>query len=131
MGCAMLLRVNWPTASVIVMETSTVPRLPALMKTCENLGPDCFLRIPSDTNGWIFVNGLRPAPRSGTWFNPFRELTDGAQALVVRGTVWIYAGSYSAGGDYSKRMTLRAASETVILGKLIHYSKENDMEAQL
>jgi len=67
-------------------------------------------------HGWIFVNHSWPLPGSGTYYNPFREFTNGTQAVSVGGTIWIYPGTYSAAGTYTRLMTLRAAAGAVVLG---------------
>lgn len=66
---------------------------------------------------WVFVAQSSPAPGDGSWAHPFHEFTAGVQAVPASGTVWIFPGTYSAVGAYTKPVTLRAISGGVVLGR--------------
>ena len=73
---------------------------------------------------WVFVNGyyaLAPAYTGlapfGTFLSPYREFTNAAWAVPPGGTVIIQPGVYSAVGEYTNAMTLRAPLGSVTLGE--------------
>lgn len=68
-------------------------------------------------HGWVFVAGWNPPPGAGTYGSPFRQFTNGAEAVPSGGTIWVYPGNYSAVGTYSKPMTWQAwVPGSVVLG---------------
>jgi hypothetical protein len=66
---------------------------------------------------WRFLDDSAGTPNPGSFFLPYKTLTQAITGTPNGGVLWIQPGSYASGGTLSKPMTIRAPLGMVIIGE--------------